>query len=100
MTQHRETREFDYQFSRQGKHREFKELKKTGKRWVIFRFQFRIKFEVGNFIVAIRVIEHIFAFKKKPKKQETIVNTGKSQDTEGLLVIYRVLMSTNISALS
>ena len=82
-------------FSRRGKHREFKELKKTGKRW--------IKSEVGNVTV---VIEHILHSKKNKKQQqqqqqqETIVNTGKSQDTEGLLVIYRVLMSTNISALS
>ena len=39
-----------------------------GQKWIIFRFQFRFKFEVENFIVVTIVIEHIFACKKHRQK--------------------------------
>ena len=67
-----ENRVFGYQ------HREFKELKKSQGKYreklIVFRFHCRFKFEVKNFMVVTRVIEHIFICKKKQGK---IVNTGK-----------------------
>ena len=50
-------------FSIQGKPREFEQHRE---KWIIFTFRF--KFEVGNFIVVTRVIEHIFSCKNTQGK--------------------------------
>ena len=46
------------------KHKENTEnLDSTGKKWIIFRFQFRFKIEVESFVLVTRVLEHILSAK-------------------------------------